>query len=617
MIIFSGLALLPHVGVAAPPPSEVPASRFAQLTRGLNVAGWFRMEVNPANAEEDLKLLQAMKARHIRLPVGVNLLFNEKKPDEVNAPNLKRLDELLDRILAHDLAVIVEPHDVSSRLWEDPAYADRFARFWTAFARHLSHRDPERIFLEVVNEPSAETAEAWNAVQPKLLRAMREGAPRHTLIANANQRVTANDWDQVRALQKLETVDDPNVVYNFHFYAPMIFTHQGATWGWDVTQHVKNLPYPSSPEAVAPVAAQTPEAARQYVIGYGKDRWNREKIEETLRPAAEWARKNRVRLTCNEFGVYRHVAPEADRNAYIRDVSATLEKLGIGWTMWEYKGGFGVVTEQGGKRIVLPGTARALGLTVPASALTEIPKPRTVGQRGVREMEKAGWRLTFEDEFNGSKLDTRKWLDRYWHGRTHSNNEQQYYAPDGYEVKDGVLRFKAEKRTMGGMPYTSGMISSFDLFAQQYGWFEIRAKFPKGKGMWPAFWLLPATKKWPPEIDVLEILGHETNKVYFSTHWNNLEGKHTSKTGHFTGPDFSQDFHTFAVEWTPKECIWYVDGVERHRSSEGIPHEPMYVIANLAVGGNWPGNPDATTPFPGIMKIDYIRVYQRKEAPRR
>jgi beta-glucanase (GH16 family) len=222
-----------------------------------------------------------------------------------------------------------------------------------------------------------------------------------------------------------------------------------------------------------------------------------------------------------------------------------------------------------------------------------------------------GWELTFHDEFDGAKLDPTKWNDQYWHGRTHSNNELQYYAPDGYEVGQGRLRFKGEKRKMGGMNYTSGMITSLDHFSQTYGLFEIRAKFPKGKGYWPAFWLLPITKEWPPEIDILEILGHETNKVYFTTHWRDAAGKHQSKGDSFTGPDFSTDYHTFAVEWKPGECIWYVDGVERYRSTTGIPAEPMYIIANLAIGGDWPGNPDATTRFPGFMDIDYIRVYRQ------
>src|SRR5206468_2731637 len=111
----------------------------------------------------------------------------------------------------------------------------------------------------------------------------------------------------------------------------------------------------------------------------------------------------------------------------------------------------------------------------------------------------------------------------------------------------------------------------------------------------------------------LEILGHEPDKVYFSTHWRDAAGRHRFKTQSYRGPDFSQEFHTFAVEWKPGEVIWYVDGQERARSQAGVPAEPMYVIANLAVGGDWPGNPDRTTPFPGVMEIDTIRVYRRQE----
>jgi beta-glucanase (GH16 family) len=223
------------------------------------------------------------------------------------------------------------------------------------------------------------------------------------------------------------------------------------------------------------------------------------------------------------------------------------------------------------------------------------------------------WEITFRDEFRGTKLDRTKWIDSYPGGeRTHSNNEQQFYATDGWEVRNGRLRFKAEKRKKGSMPYTSGMVSSFGKFSQKYGWFEIRARFPKGKGMWPAFWLLPITRDWPPEIDILEILGHETDKVYFSTHFNNAAGKHEYKTGNWKGPDFAADYHVFAVDWQPGLCIWYVDGVERYRSTTGVSAEPMYILANLAVGGDWPGMPDALTPFPGYMDIDYIRVYRRK-----
>jgi len=218
--------------------------------------------------------------------------------------------------------------------------------------------------------------------------------------------------------------------------------------------------------------------------------------------------------------------------------------------------------------------------------------------------------LTFSDEFSGTSLDASKWLDSYPNGaRTHSNNEQQYYAPEGVTFRDGKMLFTAKREKRGGMPYTSGMVSSYGKFSQKYGRFELRARFPKGKGLWPAFWLLPTTTKWPPEVDILEILGHDLTTVHFTNHWRSSAGQHRNETHRFQGVDFSADFHTFTLDWTPTALVWSVDGVERHRTSENVPQEPMYVIANLAVGGDWPGFPDATTPFPSTMELDYIRVY--------
>ena len=234
-------------------------------------------------------------------------------------------------------------------------------------------------------------------------------------------------------------------------------------------------------------------------------------------------------------------------------------------------------------------------------------------RKAILSMEAKGWTLAFHDEFDGKALDTTRWIDSYPDNvRTHSNNEQQYYATDGYGFSKGLLRLKAERRSMEHMPYTSGMVTTYGKFAQKFGWFEIRCRMPKGKGMWPAFWLLPSNKTWPPEIDVLEILGHETDKVYLTNHYTNATGQHEGKGDSYKGPDFAAGFHAFAVDWAPGSITWYVDGIERYRTKDNIPAEPMYVLANLAVGGDWPGNPDDSTVFPNTMDIDYIRVYRKK-----
>ncbi|MDB6022114.1 MAG: Beta-glucanase/Beta-glucan synthetase [Pedosphaera sp.] len=228
--------------------------------------------------------------------------------------------------------------------------------------------------------------------------------------------------------------------------------------------------------------------------------------------------------------------------------------------------------------------------------------------------DRPGWKLTFADEFNGSQLDTNKWnLQDPW-GRER-NLELQAYVKDAFETVDGILRIKAEKRPAfyAGKErnYTSGMLTTYGKFSQRYGRFEIRCRIPKGKGMWPAFWLLPDPLGWPPEIDILEILGHEPGKLYMTHHFRNDQRQHKSHGGQWAGPDFSKEFHEFAVEWTPQEIKWLVDGIERCHSTDSIPQTKMYILLNLAVGGDWPGAPDDQTHFPAAFEVDYVRVYEQ------
>lgn len=227
----------------------------------------------------------------------------------------------------------------------------------------------------------------------------------------------------------------------------------------------------------------------------------------------------------------------------------------------------------------------------------------------------ASWQLAFNDDFDGQSLDEGKWTSEFPWGRDRSSvGELQYYAPDAFNLNNGRLAITAKPATEGSHQYHSGLISSHKSFAPEFGRFEIRCKLPRGQGLWPAFWLLPSDTSWPPEIDVFEALGHEPNQVHMVAHWSEA-GEHQQSGEVYSGPDFSSDFHTFAVEWTAETLVWFVDGVKRHEVIGKSPRGPMYLIANLAVGGNWPGEPDATTQFPATFEIDYIRAYQQEAAP--
>lgn len=218
--------------------------------------------------------------------------------------------------------------------------------------------------------------------------------------------------------------------------------------------------------------------------------------------------------------------------------------------------------------------------------------------------------LVFGDHFEQSTLDPAKWISCLPWGRENSP-ELEYYVDDAFDLSTtSHNRIRADAPQMAGHAYTSGAMNSQGLFSAQYGYFEAKAKIPRGKGLWPAFWLLAEGQDWPKEIDVFEFVGDQPDTVYMTNHWKGPGGEHLSDSGYYTGPDFSQAFHTFGVDWQPSRIIWYVDGVERFRTNQGVPTEPMYLIANLAVGGDWPGSPDASTVFPAYLDIDYIPAYQ-------
>ena len=239
------------------------------------------------------------------------------------------------------------------------------------------------------------------------------------------------------------------------------------------------------------------------------------------------------------------------------------------------------------------------------------------------------WQQAFGDDFNGTVLDATKWVTCYWwdyYGCTHGSDELQWYLPANVIVSDGTAKLRAQQQTILGSDgkaydYTSGMISTGSdtnlstppRFQYQYGYMEIRAKVPSGNGLWPAFWSLPTDQSWPPEIDAMEILGGSPSTNHMSLHYRDSSGALGTAGSDFTGPDFSSDWHTFGVDWEPDAVVWYLDGVElfRYTNAENIPNKPMYLLANLAVGG-WAGSPDASTVFPSDYQIDYVRVWQRQ-----
>jgi len=353
------------------------AQRHAQhLRHGINLSEWFAQVYDQKgytkehfktwNTAQDIALIKSMGFDHVRLSVNPQPMFRHGQADRIPADNLEYLDSAVQMIVDHGLAVIIDVHpesDFKQKLVEEDSFVEQFEDYWRQLARHYSSTNPDLVSFEILNEPEFHDRYRWQGVQSKLAVAIREGAPQHTII------VAGAYWSSENELLFFDPLRDSNIIYNFHFYDPHIFTHQGATWSTNYVHYLKELPYPSTPENVQQAAALLPDAVnRLQAIHYGLDRWNASRIDGEIGQVAAWAKRWKVPVTCNEFGVYRQAANPQDRAAWISDVRTTLEKYSIGWTMWDYSGGFGVVTKQNGQPMPDEVTVKALGRTMPPAS---------------------------------------------------------------------------------------------------------------------------------------------------------------------------------------------------------------------------------------------------------
>ena len=352
-------------------------ARAQHLRHGINASEWFAQSgdysasrTNRYTDAEDITLMARLGFDHVRLSIDATALEQDPRAaDGLNGDFVVRLDRAVDTMLADGLAVEIDLHpsdEYKQQLRNGDDGVERFTALWRRLAAHYANRDPERVFFEILNEPEVSDPYRWAGIQAHVAEAIRQVAPRHTLIA------TGANYSNLRDLLKLDPLADGNVMYTFHFYEPHEFTHQGANWGvaWWNSTHA--IPYPapnpaSNPDSSAAMQAllqEVPDAAdRSELENYFLDGWDARHIRLLIDEAADWARTHHVPLLCNEFGVYRAYADPVSRANWIRDTRTALEADGIGWAMWDYRGGFGVVTKQDGQPAQVDETVvKALGL---------------------------------------------------------------------------------------------------------------------------------------------------------------------------------------------------------------------------------------------------------------
>ena len=246
--------------------------------------------------------------------------------------------------------------------------------------------------------------------------------------------------------------------------------------------------------------------------------------------------------------------------------------------------------------------------------------------------------LIWSDEFDGASLDPETWFFATGDGTEAGlpggwgNNELQHYLPDNAKLENGVLKITARLESIDGRNYTSARINTQDRFAFKYGRIEASIKLPSGQGLWPAFWMLSQDSpygEWAAtgEIDIVEAVnldGSNGNAIFATIHYGGeFPANQSSSVTYVPGPDVTEDFHTYALEWDETEIRWYFDdslyAVQTNWFSTAAPYpapfdQPFHILLNLAVGGNFPGFAIDTGVFPATMEVDWVRVYSGEDA---
>ena len=343
-------------------------ARAQHLRHGVNASEWFAQ--SPGNYstartdsytdDGDIALMAQMGFDNVRLSIDAwpleRSFFGRDDTDFIG-----RLDHAVDQMIAKGMAVQIDIHpesDYKKRVSSSSDGVERFVMLWRKLAGHYADRNPDLVFFEIMNEPEERDPLRWAGVQARAAAAIREAAPKNTIIA------TGPNWSGIADLLTQQPLPDGNVIYNFHFYEPHEFTHQGASWGSPYWIYTHDIPYPPTEDSMQKSLAEVPDTANRYAFEhYWLDHWDAHRIRLQVDAAAAWGKQHNVPLICNEFGVYRRVTPEASRMQWIHDVRSAFEADGIGWTMWDYRGGFGVVWKQDGQPAkVDPAVVEALGL---------------------------------------------------------------------------------------------------------------------------------------------------------------------------------------------------------------------------------------------------------------
>jgi hypothetical protein len=336
----------PQGGPLAQAPNGVPAALMKKLTRGANITRWFGY-VSPTDTsilggylvDEDYQNFKKMGLQFVRLCVTPSVIYRKGAPDPVN---LKFVDSGIDRLQKAGLAVLWDLHDNGEMKLDEPGHDNAgFIRFWEELARHYKGKSETSIVFELLNEPIFQrNPEVWYTLQQQTVEAIRTIDPKRTIL------VASTGWDGIDTLIAMKPLEEKNLIYSFHCYDPFIFSHQGATWTGEQQKVMRDIPFPSSPEAVEAMIDKIPDQYKGAVRFYGNQKLSAQYLYDRLSTAMRWGAQNHVPVLLGEFGAFPPVSPPESRARWFDAMHDAIHQLGVPNALWGYDDAFGFGREK-------------------------------------------------------------------------------------------------------------------------------------------------------------------------------------------------------------------------------------------------------------------------------
>ena len=344
-ICFAVLVLVPAFATAQET-GGVPRALWLKFKTGVNVTRWFCYVDNPDDeshfrtylTDRDFAAFKRLHVTFVRLCISPEVVYRDGEP---NAKNLEFIDAALDRFERAGIAVLWDLHDNGQLKLDEPGHDNSgFVRFWEAVARHYKGRRESEVVFELLNEPQFNrNPEVWYALQEETVKAIRAVDPKRTIM------VASTSWDGVDTFVKMSPLQESNLIYSFHCYDPFFFTHQGASWVGDEPKLFRNVPFPSSPEAVASMIDQIPSQFQGTLKWYGEQHFDAKYVLHRIADPAEWGREYHVPVVLGEFGAYPPVSPVASRTHWFEAMRAAVDTEHMPNAIWGYDDALGLGRE--------------------------------------------------------------------------------------------------------------------------------------------------------------------------------------------------------------------------------------------------------------------------------